>query len=399
MRTTGTTGAIAGRLEQLRGTLPTRNHNARTVAALAANPGCARRGVLDAAGIEKTVLADRLGFPARYGGRSPFAIGRGNVFEARVKADGGTELRRLLAETLGAHPDAGALIDVDHESAGRPSREERVARTRDALARAARGEPDACAILDHPLLPLDVAGRRAYLEPDAMACRVAGRLYVVEIKSFAIIDGSADPGKLASATRQAAVYVHALRRLAAELGLDPDVVATDIVLVCAQDFSNRPVAVVLDVRRELATTRRRLERLSGVEELLGELPETLTFDVDGELVGAAVARVPAAYVPDCLSACELALFCRDEARGCAPGGGSVGTLGTSVRGALGGIEDIADALALADGRRAARPGEEDVARLLRRAQALRAEVLGAAEPGSRAPGTEVPLSEVSGGVR
>ncbi|WP_406286470.1 hypothetical protein [Embleya sp. NBC_00896] len=375
MRTTGTTGAIATTLEQLRGELPTRNHNARTVAALAANPGCARRGVLDAAGIEKTVLADRLGFPARYG-RSPFAIGRGNVFEARVKADGGRELRRLLAETLGADPDGGELVDVDDESRGRPSREERVARTREALARAARGDGDACAILDHPLLPLDVAGQRAYLEPDAMACRVAGRLYVVEIKSFAIIDGSADPGKLASAARQAAVYVLALRRLARELGLDEDIVATDIVLVCAQDFSNRPVAAVLDVRRELATTRRRLARLSGVEELLGELPGGLTFDIDGDARGAAVARVPAAYVPDCLSACELALFCRDEARTCGTGGGTVGTLGTSVRGALGGIEDIGTALALADGTRAAEPGQEDVARLLRRAEALRREALG-----------------------
>ncbi|MGC0421476.1 hypothetical protein [Embleya sp. AB8] len=382
MRTTGTTGAIAGRLAQLRGTLPTRNHNARTVAALAANPGCARRGVLDAAGIEKTALADRLGFPDRYG-RSPFAIGRGNVFEARVKADGGRELRRLLAEALGADPDGGPLLDVHRDGdaggvGGRPGREERVARTRDALARAARDEPDAGAILDHPLLPLDVAGRRAYLEPDAMACRVAGRFHIVEIKSFAIIDGSADPGKLASATRQAAVYVHALRLLVEELGLDPDLVATDIVLVCAQDFANHPVAVVLDVRRELATTRRRLARLSGVDELLDALPAGLSFDVAGEQVGAAVTRVPAAYVPDCLTACELALFCRHEARTCASGGGSVGTLGTSVRGALGGIEDIATALALADGTRVAEPGQEDVARLLRRAQALRDEALGGA---------------------
>jgi hypothetical protein len=335
--------------------------------------------VLDAAGIEKTGLAERLGFPAR-SGQSPFAIGRGNVFEARVKADGGRELRRLLALTLGAEPDEGPLVDAaDAPHTAHPDREQRVARTRDALARAARGEPDACAILDHPLLPLDVAGRRAYLEPDAMACLVAGKLYVVEIKSFAIIDGSADPGKLASAARQAAVYVLALRGLARELGLSEDVVATDIVLVCAQDFSNRPVAAVLDVRRELATTRRRLERLAGVRELLADLPNGLTFDQPSAAVGAAVAEVPAAYVPDCLSSCELALFCRSEARACGPRGGSVGTLGTSVRGVLGGIEEIDVALGLADGTRAAAPGQEDVAELLLRAQALRREALGGAE--------------------
>ena len=377
MRTTGTTGAIGTRLEQLRGALPTRNHNARTVAALAANPGCARRGVLDAAGIEKSELAARLGFPARYG-RSPFAIGRGNVFEARVKADGGRELRRLLAETLGANPDGGPLVDVEGTHA-RPTREERVTRTRAAVASAASGGPDACAILDHPLLPLDVAGQSAYLEPDAMACRVGGRLYVVEIKSFAIIDGSADPGKLASAARQAAVYVLALRRLARELGFDQDIVATDVVLVCARDFSNRPVAAVLDVRRELATATRRLDRLADVEDLFAALPEGITFDVGPEgsadELGDRVGQVPAAYVPDCLSACELALYCRSEARACGSGG-TVGTLGTSVRGALGGIADIGTAIALADGTREPTPDEADTARLLRRAQALRREVLG-----------------------
>jgi hypothetical protein len=443
-------GTTDSRLGQLRGSLPARNHNARTVAALAANPGCARRGVMDAAGIDKTALATRLGHPVQYG-QSPFAIVRGHAFEAQVKADGGAQLRALLHEALGVpesavaegtyeelggeipepeaepgtetappgtepepqaeeaqqsekaqqsdqgqqsegsrHPDEAQDPQRPHEPKRR-GREQRVALTRRALQRALdEARSDTCAILDHPLLPLDVAGTRAYLEPDAMACLVAGRLHVVEIKSFSVLDGGADPGKLASAARQAAVYVLALQNLAAELGFSRDVVSTDVVLVCARDFSNQPTAALLDIRKELAVTRRRLTRLARIDDLLADLPAGLTFDpVDAEdqgdagpaAVRQAVGSVPAAYVPDCLSACELAYFCRSEARACEGGhgsGGLVGTLGTGIRGVLGGIDDIGRALDLADGACAPARGEEEIARVLRRAAALRREVLEAA---------------------
>lgn len=390
------------RLDLLRGALPTRNHNARTVAALAANPGCARRGVMDAAGIDKTVLAARLGHPMPYG-QSPFAIVRGHAFEAQVKADDGAALRALLHEVLGVADDevaAGEYAELGGdlpadaaEDAKRPGREERVASTRTALRRALdTTRSGVCAILDHPLLPLDVAGCRAYLEPDAMACLVAGRLHVVEIKSFSVVDGGADPAKLASAARQAAVYVLALQRMAADLGHDPDVVSTDVVLVCPRDFSNQPTAALLDIRKELSVTRRRIARLAHVDDLLGPLPPGLTFDVDpedGKTAATAVGAVPAAYVPGCLSTCELAYFCRAEARACESGhgsGGLVGTLGTAIRGELGGIDDIGRALDLADGTCAPERGEEEIARVLRRAEALRREVLAeAAHPAPSAP--------------
>lgn len=392
-------GTTDSRLDLLRGSLPTRNHNARTVAALAANPGCARRGVMDAAGIDKTVLATRLGFPVAYG-QSPFAIVRGHSFEALVKEDAGAGLRALLHEVLGVTPEdvvegdyaelGGEPPEDTPDGAKRPGREERVARTRTALRRALEdARPGLCAILDHPLLPLDVAGTRAYLEPDAMACLVAGRLHVVEIKSFSVIDGTADPAKLASAARQAAVYVLALQQTAAALGHPPEVVSTDVVLVCPRDFSNQPTAALLDIRKELAVTRRRLARLARVDDLLDTLPLGLTFDLDDAAGQAAVARavgaVRAEYIPGCLSTCELAHFCRSEARECAGdhgSGGLVGTLGTGIRGELGGIEDVGRALDLADGKCAPARGEEEIARLLRRAEALRREVLADA---ARAP--------------
>ncbi len=392
-------GTTDSRLDQLRGSLPARNHNARTVAALAANPGCARRGVMDAAGIDKTALAARLGFPMAYG-QSPFAIVRGHAFEAQVKEGNGAGLRALLHDVLGVPADdvaegdytelGGDLPDNAPPDDRRPGREERVTQTRLALRRTLEGaRPGVCTILDHPLLPLDVAGSRSYLEPDAMACLVAGRLHIVEIKSFSVIDGGADPGKLASAARQAAVYVLALQQTAADLGFGTDVVSTDVVLVCPKDFSNQPTAAILDIRKELAVTRRRIARLARVDDLLAPLPSGLTFDTPEDAGPAAtvdaVGLVPAAYLPGCLSTCELAYFCRAEARACHSGhgeGGLVGALGTAIRGELGGIEDVGRALHLADGTCAPARGEEEIARVLRRAEALRREVLGEPRTGT-----------------
>ncbi len=65
------------------------------------------------------------------------------------------------------------------------------------------------------MLALEVAGSPAYLEPDAVVVHPDGRWTVVEIKSFPMIDASADAAKVGAAARQAAVYVLALERVAA----------------------------------------------------------------------------------------------------------------------------------------------------------------------------------------
>jgi hypothetical protein len=75
------------RLTDLRGPVPPQGYDARKIAALTANPGCDRRSLLDAAGVDKAELAARLGAAGGYG-QSPFALGRGSAFEALVKADG-----------------------------------------------------------------------------------------------------------------------------------------------------------------------------------------------------------------------------------------------------------------------------------------------------------------------
>ncbi|WP_422772003.1 hypothetical protein ACN28C_02525 [Plantactinospora sp. WMMC1484] len=370
---------VAERLAAIRGGVGPKRHNARTIAALTRNPGCARRAVLDTAGVDKQRLAAYVDFPARFG-QSQFALARGNAFEALVLASGAAELVRLLRERLGlpipevAYDDLATVTGREKETP-----EIRYARSRAQLLRAAAGGDDAGTLFDHPLLALEVAGQRVYLEPDVIAFRHGGRFHVVEIKSFAVVDGQADPGKVSAAAIQAAVYVLAMRQMLAEAGHDPELVAHDVVLVCPRDFSNRPTAVLVDVRRQLAVLRRQLRRMRRVEAMLAALPPELTFDLAPDADGVptrspeslvdALQAIDARYAPDCLSVCELAYFCRAEAHGC------TAALGTSAREELGGIDRVETALALARGELTPAEEQAEAAALLRNAARLRAELL------------------------
>ncbi|MFF7183834.1 hypothetical protein ACFZAR_01085 [Streptomyces sp. NPDC008222] len=372
-RTRGT--ALRQQLADLRGaSLPPKALDARALAALAANPGCRRRALLDGAGVDKAALAGALGAPSAFG-QSQFAFMRGNAFEARVKADGGAELLRLVHEKLdpaAAAPD-GALVP-DLTAAGPQGR---TARTAVALLEAVAART--WALLDHPLLALKVAGSPAFLEPDAVVVHPDGSWTVVEIKSFPLLDGSADPAKVGAAARQAAVYVLALEEVAARLGTEPDapapMVRHRILLVCPKDFSNLPAASPVDIRKQRAVTRRQLARLTRIEEIADDLPEGLCFapDLPQEELTAAVESVPAAYAPECLAACEMAFHCRARARA----EGAVTSYGRSLRAELGDLATVDDVLAAAHGS-AGDPDDPAVA-ALRRAAHLRAEVLGALE--------------------
>jgi hypothetical protein len=386
---TGT--ATEARLARIRGQALAKTHNARTIAALASNPGCARRAIMDAAGADKARIAAYAGFPAPFG-QSRFALARGNAFEAQVKADGAAQLLTLLREHLNL-PIPEAHYDDLTEVGGNASLDLRHARTKTLLASAASTDASAGTMFDHPLLRLQVGGRYAFLEPDLVAFQLHGRYHVIEIKSFAVIDGQADGDKVAAAAIQSAVYVLALRDALAEHRVPPEAVSHETILVCPQDFSNRPVATSLDVRKQLTVLRRQLSRMDRIDDLLGLLPPDLTFDLDPDGNGiprrrpadltAAIRQIEARYAPECLSTCEMCFFCRDEARGC------TAALGRDVREDLGGIEHVATVLRLARGDTVF-PGDTrrlddpllntdlaEAADVLRRAAQLRSGILGA----------------------
>jgi hypothetical protein len=392
-RTRGT--ALRHRLAELRGPdVPAKALDARALAALAANPGCARRAILDGAGVNKAALASALGSPSAFG-QSQFALTRGNAFEAKVKADGGAELLRLVHDKLDRSAEPPVHARVPDLTATGPRG--RTARTELEL-REATAHPGAWTLLDHPMLALDVAGSPAFLEPDAVVVHPDGSWTVVEIKSFPLLDGSADPAKVGAAARQAAVYVLALEELAARLGAEPEGgsarlgaepegragadaatvpaprVRHRVLLVCPRDFSNQPTASAVDIRKQRAVTARQLARLTRIEDIADALPEGTCFspELPAEALTAAVESVPATYAPECLSACELAFHCRTRSRQ----EGAVTSLGRPVRAELGGLTTVEDVLAAARGE-AGDPGDPAVA-ALRRAAALRAEALEAA---------------------
>ncbi|MFI6011359.1 hypothetical protein ACIBAG_21500 [Streptomyces sp. NPDC051243] len=392
-RTRGT--ALRQRLAELRGPdVPAKALDARALAALAANPGCRRRAILDGAGVNKAALASALGSPSVFG-QSQFAFTRGNAFEAKVKADGGAELLRLVHEKLDRAAEPPAHARVPELTASGP--EGRTARTALALREAAeaRGE---WTLLDHPMLALDVAGSPAFLEPDAVVVHPDGSWTVVEIKSFPMLDGSADPAKVGAAARQAAVYVLALERIAARLGAEPEGRAPDgapaprvrhrVLLVCPKDFSNLPTASAVDIRKQRAVTARQLARLTRIEEIADTLPDGTCFspDLPAADLTAHVESVPATYAPECLSACELAFHCRARSRA----SGAVTSLGRSVRAELGGLTTVEDVLSAARGE-TGDPDDPAVA-ALRRAARLRAEALGhrAHEPQAAGHGPHEP---------
>jgi hypothetical protein len=365
--------SIEVRLARLRGSQVPDTYTARKIAALAGNPGCRRRAVMDAAAIDKKTIAGYVGFPAPFG-ESPFAKARGTTFEASIKSDPGGLFLRLLREALGLDLTEVGFTDLD-DVGGNQDLGLRHRHTRNRLTAAAtrRGT-----LFYHPLLSFRVGGRRAYLEPDLVAFRLDGSFHVIEIKSFPVIDGQGDPASVSAAAIQSAVYVLALRDL---LGDDARV-HDQTVLITPRDFSNVPMTSLIDVRKQIATLTRQVSRMEGIGDIIRDQPDDLTFDLgaddsgvpqrDPDDVIAALKAFEARYAPECLATCEVCYFCRDEA------GGSTTVLGKSVREELGNVESVRRALGFARGRVPGTVPAEfaEAATILRRAASLRDEVLG-----------------------
>lgn len=347
-------------LGQIRGSLPRARANARTVAALTENPGCTRRRVIDAAGVSAHELATKLGQPTLRG-QSPFAIATGNQFEERLKRRSNYE---LLVEALAPFvdlPKPPELVVEDVNRVGRLRNAEawmdaRAAKTDDALTRIARGDADAPHVVDHPVLRFDLAGVTVNLEPDALAFRIGEKLELVEIKSYPIIDGQADPGKLSSTAGQAAVYHMALRGTLERLGFDPEILEWSVILVAPRNFGRWPVAHRIPLTKKSMSLARVLKAVPKTATVLAGLPADLTFDIDAddELV-SAVTKVDALYQPECVQNCDMARFCRTEAWNT----DDPARLGREARENLAGVHSLADALRLA--RNGPGPDEQELA--------------------------------------
>jgi hypothetical protein len=358
------------RLSRIRGGGDPSRHNARTIAAMTRNPGCVRRAIMDAAGVDKSAVAEAVGHPTSIGRLSEFAVTRGISFENRVKAEGCAELLQLLRDQLGLPVPQAHYQDMSPPEAGEPVTS-RYLRSKAMLETAADG---AGTLFDHPLLRLRMGGVWAYLEPDLGAFQLGEKFYVIEIKSFPVIDGVADASKVAASVTQSAVYVLALQSLLTDAGRDPGLVSHEVILVCPKDFSNKATATLVDVRKPLAALRRQLSRMDNVGTLLDLLPAQVTFDpaLPAPELAEAVKQASARYSPECLAVCEMGTFCRAEAEG------ATAVLGRTVREDLGGVDAVSTALELATGRLQPTKDLAQAAQALRLAHRMRTEALAAA---------------------
>jgi hypothetical protein len=360
--------------DAVRGPFPVRRMSARSTAALLDNPGCVRRNVLDTANIDTTRLAAALGGEPQFG-QSPFALGRGNRFETRVKENDYSELAEVL-RSVGFELPAGLGSVQITAPPGPSAMAMRAERTREVLRAIAQGDLGAPNVIDHGVTQLRVGSSTVYLEQDAVAFRQGDLLRICEVKSFPIVDGSADPEKVGAAARQSAVYVASIQDTLDSMGLDPSLVSTVIVLICPRNYSTRPTAEEVDVARELRALRRQLRRRQGIESHIAALDlSAITRTATGpeEVHAASLMNVlPKRYVPECLSRCDLARVCRAEAQAA----GEPELLGADAANLLAGVGSLSEAVELA--HRSETAGDQgEVAALLRLAQQARLRASGA----------------------
>ena len=370
---------VARWLGRLAGGIPRVRLNARTTAELVTNTHCSARRALDAAGIDKAALASRLGVDSQRG-QSPFAIGRGEQFERRVKRDEYLELLRLL-KRFGLETKTVEVLDFADTAKFSPkdpdaSLEKRAAQTRATIVDIATGKAPPGLVLDHAALAWNIGGVSVRLEADALAWWVGGMLRVVEIKSYPIEWGQVPADKVSAMAWQTAVYVAALQDLLTEEGLDPALVSTEIFLICPRNTGLTPEVVAHNVAPQLRLLRRYERRESTLAELIDTVGD-VTLDVADRptidqptLLADALDRLLPNYQPNCLSTCDLAAHCRS----CAQHAAHPNVLGGDVVQLMVGIADMhraAAIIAIHDKHvdAAARPptdSEQDFAEIVRR---------------------------------
>lgn len=374
-------------LVQFRGAFPSANLNARRVAAALEAPGCHRRTLLDASAVHLEKLGALITGDEK-DRQSPFAITRGNKFEDLVTNPGMATLLALARKHLGLTiPEARqrdlSAANVREEFPGLPLcrlNARRALLTRQYVEQMLSDPAAAINLLRHAMTTLDFGGKAVYLEQDALAFAVNGRIHITEIKSFASIDGRADPAKASATVRQTAVYVLSLQNLVEGLGAQRDLVDTRVLIILPENLSFKATGVVVDTQMQVRRLQRQLAEVPRVVDVLKGLPPgaTLpTFHASGsedDLNSArataqeVLSHIPARFGEGCVS-CPLFKWCRGEAENQR----SISRLGNTVAGACGGVTTINAALDLAAGlREPANPSEAAVAVMLARSAAVMA---------------------------
>lgn len=285
----------------------------------AKNPTCSANTLSAVHNVRLDAAAKQAGLAPSFG-QSPFAITRGNRFEAGLFYYDAERLRQAL-ERKGCLPtNSAGFLDLRLKmNGGRhiSTVDQALGQTERWLADIAANPAGAASIVAAPMvrIPRGVILPEALLIIDVVTVLAEEdevRLRVGEIKVFPDRGGHTDPHQLASARAQAGLYQHALTLAVASLGLADDItVAADGFLVFTWPGSNSPaVRASEDLTYQAIRAERGFHRL---EEVAQSLVRDDDFSADNPTLVQRVLEAETDYSEACLSFCDLAPRCHAEA--------------------------------------------------------------------------------------
>ncbi len=281
----------------------------------AKNPTCEANTLSAVHNVRMDRAAESIGIQPSFG-QSPFAIARGNSFEAGLFADEAARLRTALERKDCLPSGSSGFLDLRLRINGGTklvSVDDALRATAEWLTSLAAGTPSAATIVAAPMItiPRGVILPEALLIVDAVTVATAADktlLTVGEIKVFPDRGGHTDRGHLAGARAQAGLYRLAFAMTVAEAGWSDNIeVAGDGFLVFTWPGSNQPsIRPNEDLLSQAARAERGFERLEAVaqqvvrgEDFSADLPELIE----------RVVAAPTHYGESCLAFCDLAPRC------------------------------------------------------------------------------------------
>jgi hypothetical protein len=267
-------------------------------------------------------------------GQSPFALARGQRFEFYAFKDDAKRLREQLERSAVLPPASTGLADFRLRRAGGPCASIDSARgeTENWLRAVAAGKAAQTIAAGATIcIPGGVMLPSATLCVDALAIRRSGdavELVVGEVKVYPDRNGYTDATQLATSRAQAGMYVHGLRLVLKNLGIDDRVRVSDRgFLVLSRAGTN---FLSVRAREDFGGQARRAEEgLAALSAWAGSL-SLGRFTPD--LALPVIQKATTAYCESCLSFCERVEVCRRRAEELADGA----ILGDAVNRYLGG---------------------------------------------------------------
>lgn len=286
----------------------------------AKNPTCDANTLSAVHNIRLDLVAKAEGLTPSFG-QSPFAIARGNRFEAGLFFEDAAKIRAAL-ERKGCLPlESAGFLDLRLRMNGGTkvkTVDEAIELTEKWLLAIAADAATAESIVAAPMvrIPKGVILPEALLIVDIVTVTAtadgAARITVGEVKVFPDRGGYTDGQQLASARAQAGVYRHALMLAIEALGLTEEIeVASDGFLVFTWPGSNSPtVRPGEDLTYQTIRASRGFERL---EEAASSIVRHDDFRADNPTLIQRVVEARTDYSEACLNFCDLAPRCHKRA--------------------------------------------------------------------------------------